>query len=169
MMAMDQFKDYEIFVTGHSLGGALSQLLSFGLAGSPLTEDLPKPITAITFASPLVGNHEWLKAYQKLEKEGKLRHIRVSNNGDHVCCQPAIPFMGYTQTGVNIHLFANKKADVGYRHTRSSYSAFEFSGPLSMHSLTTYLDRLLGNEENLDFMDNTVEEFYEEFAGDCSA
>ena len=51
------YKDYGIFVTGHSLGGALTQLLSFALAGSTITRDeLPKPVIAITYGSPRVGS-----------------------------------------------------------------------------------------------------------------
>jgi len=56
-------KGYKIYVTGHSLGAALSSLLAFKLAGSDLSW-IPKPITCINYASPLVGsgteeeNHE---------------------------------------------------------------------------------------------------------------
>lgn len=140
-----EYKDYNIFVTGHSLGGALMQLLSFGLAGSPLTKD--------------DFNH-W-------KKEGTLRHIRVSNDGDHVAVQPVIPpSMGYSQTGVNVHLFERKKADVGYRNQRSAYSAIQFSNPLTMHLLPSHFSRLVENGNNDDLLKRSVEDFYEEYGGD---
>mmetsp|Transcript_10011 Transcript_10011/g.14992 ORF Transcript_10011/g.14992 Transcript_10011/m.14992 type:complete len:470 (-) Transcript_10011:147-1556(-) len=160
----NRYKDYSIFVTGHSLGGALSQLLSFALAGSTLTRDeFPKPVTAITFASPRVGNRDWLREYQSLEKKGHLRHIRVSNDGDRVCVVPTFP-IGYLQTGVNVHLYSNKKADVDYNKQRSRFSAIQCSNPLTMHGLDSYYERLVGNERNQRIMKYSVEKFYKKYA-----
>jgi hypothetical protein len=169
----DNFADYDIFVTGHSLGGALSQLLAFALSGSELSKDLPTPITAVTFASPQPGNLRYVRAFQKLEAAGKLRHIRVSNAGDHVCVQPAVPFYGYSQTGVNVHVSDGYKADVGYRNQRSAFSAFYSAispfTALKMHGLPTYLERLVGNPDNKDIIDKSIEDFYDEYAGDFTA
>lgn len=166
----DNYADYDIFVTGHSLGGALSQLLAFALSGSELAKELPSPITAVSFASPQPGNLRYVKAFQRLEEEGRLRHIRVSNAGDHVCVQPAVPFFGYSQTGVNVHVSDGYKADVGYRNQRSAFSAFYSAispvTALKMHGLPTYLERLVGNPDNKDIIDKSVEDFYEEYAGD---
>jgi hypothetical protein len=55
------------------------------------------PVIAITFASPNVGDELFNKAYQRLEKKGLVRHIRVSNAGDIV--PVSVPGFGYTQTG----------------------------------------------------------------------
>ena len=165
----DEYKDYDICVTGHSLGGALSQLLSYALAGSDLAKDLPKPITTVTFASPQCGDRNWVKAYQDLEKNDAVRHIRVSNSGDWVCVNPAIPLMGYSQTGVNVHLFNRDPADVGYRNQRSAFSAIQLSNPATMHGLDTYFERLTGFEENLPLVDMKIEEYYRQHAGDYSA
>ena len=58
-----KFPDYNIYVTGHSLGGALSTLLAFTLAS---LEDsrVNKPITCLTIASPRVGNLDLRRAFQ---------------------------------------------------------------------------------------------------------
>ena len=52
-------KDYNIYITGHSLAHSLSVLLSFFLAD--LTT---KPIKIITFGGPRIGNYNWKMAYE---------------------------------------------------------------------------------------------------------
>ncbi len=103
--------DYKLYVTGHSLGAALSTLFSFRAAydsGIPI-----KPVMNISFASPYVGNWEFRKRFQELEKEGKIRHLRVSNEDDIV---PLAPNVGlhwgfpvlYKHVGLNIKLYRNE-------------------------------------------------------------
>jgi hypothetical protein len=72
-------EDYNLYVTGHSVGARLSTLFSIRTA---YDSGIPnKPIINISFGSPYVGNWEFQKHFQKLEKEGKIRHLRVSNEG----------------------------------------------------------------------------------------
>ena len=154
----DRYSEYSIFVSGHSLGGALSQLLAFALAFYSTRDHLPQPITAITIASPQVGNRVWLTNFKQLEKEGFLRHIRLSNDGDRVC---VIPSLGYFQTGVNIHLYPNRKASIEYCKQWPRWSAIQCSSIGKMHLVCTYLDRLL-LENNKDILSKSVEQLYEE-------
>eukprot|EP00956_Cyclotella_meneghiniana_P026445 scaffold57154_cov41-Cyclotella_meneghiniana.AAC.1 len=78
---------YKIYVTGHSLGAALSSLLAFKLAGSDKSW-IPKPITCISYASPFVGTDGFRTAFSLLEKMGLIRYLRVTTDGDTV---PTIP------------------------------------------------------------------------------
>lgn len=78
---------YKIYVTGHSLGGALSSLLAFKLAGSNKSW-IPKPISCISFASPFNGTAGFQKAFTQLEKMGLIRYLRITNDNDVV---PTIP------------------------------------------------------------------------------
>jgi len=103
--------DYKLYVTGHSLGAALSTLFSFRAA---YDSGIPnKPVMNISYASPYVGNWEFRKHFQELEKEGKIRHIRVSNEDDVV---PLAPNVGlhwgfpvlYKHVGLNIKLYSNQ-------------------------------------------------------------
>jgi len=157
------YKDFEICVTGHSLGGALAQLLSCALAGSDRTAGYPSPIFAATYASPQVGDSGWLDAYTKLEKKGRLLHIRISTEEDHVAVHPAIPFMGYTQTGVGVNLRSKEEAIVKYRNAKSAWSAFSATKPWDMHSLDVYNERLLYTQ-NEKYLEKTFQEFYNEHA-----
>jgi alpha-beta hydrolase superfamily lysophospholipase len=62
-LLLEKYPDYKIYVTGHSLGGALSTLLAFRLAA--LEDDhINKPITCLTIASPRVGNLDLRRAFQ---------------------------------------------------------------------------------------------------------
>ena len=74
-----QYPNYKLYVTGHSLGAALSTLVAFSLASCNDTNhiNIPKPITCINFASPRVGNKSFLKACQSLEQSNKLHILRI--------------------------------------------------------------------------------------------
>jgi hypothetical protein len=155
----DEYKDFDVYVTGHSLGGALSQLLAFTLAGNLETAKLPtKKVVAITYASPRVGNKKYQKAFEKLEKDGILRHIRVSNNGDIV---PAAPSFGYYQTGVNMHVKPKGKMKIGYEKDRNMILQIRLSSA-SMHGLQYYHERIF-RKENADIIALDVEGIYSKY------
>lgn len=61
---------YRLYVTGHSLGGALATLFSFYVAASD-EYDIPKPVTCVSVASPRVGEGVFQKAFTFLEKQGE--------------------------------------------------------------------------------------------------
>ena len=62
----NDYSDYRLFITGHSLGGALATLTTVALAGCEIANSIPGifPVTAITFASPRVGN----RGFQNLHR-----------------------------------------------------------------------------------------------------
>jgi hypothetical protein len=78
---------YKVFVTGHSLGGAIASLVAFQMAKSD-DPQIPKPVWCITFASPRVGNAFLARSFDHLEKEGQLCHLRVYNEDDIVAALP---------------------------------------------------------------------------------
>jgi len=155
-----KYAKYQIYVTGHSLGGALTQLFAYTLAGSHDAADLPKPINAISYASPRVGNSYYFDSFKELESDGKLRHIRVSNEGDMVAVMPSV---SYSQTGINIFVRPDKRLEVGYCLDRNAISQFNFDA-LAMHGLDVYHDRLF-IEENEDILGMSIDELYEKYAG----
>jgi len=85
-------KDYKVYVTGHSLGGALATLFSLYVAASigdqTSKEVIPGPITCISVASPRVGDRSFQKAFNYLEQNGLLRHLRIANERDPVTMMP---------------------------------------------------------------------------------
>lgn len=159
------YSDYTLYVTGHSLGGALSQLFAFMIAASDAAKSfLPpnKPVIAVTYASPEVGNKGYEKHFNVLEKQDRLRHLRVSNQGDLVAfiLSTIAPLLGWKQPGVNVHVAPNKAVEIAYDKVKM---AFAFSNPLNMHSLDIYRQRLF-NKHNLglDIDSKCVEDFYNE-------
>lgn len=151
------YSDYSLFVTGHSLGGALAQLFAFMVASTKQTF-LPKnkPVTAVTYASPAVGNHEYQKYFNELESSKELRHLRVTNEGDIVAYGFNILPLGYRQPGVNIHLSEGKKADVAYNRIKKSLR-FAFAN----HMLPVFRDRLPE-----DIVEKDLEDFYKDLGLD---
>ena len=161
----------------YSLGGGLANLFSFKAAqlkakGDERVKHLPEAINALTFAAPVVGNEDFNKEYQYLEKKGVLRHIRVSNEGDLVPTTNFIPPFSfgikgdsslYTQNGVNLLFHHEDEVKVEYRNTKSFASQLGFS-PLTNHKVGEYYDRV-ELEVNKKVYEKTVEELYEE-AGD---
>ena len=91
---------YKVYVTGHSLGAALSTIVAFYLSCDP---DIPKPVSNLNFASPRVGNKIFLKATQIMERTSQLRIVRSVNNNDTVTVAPS---MGYKHVGFQVTTYA---------------------------------------------------------------
>eukprot|EP00884_Botryococcus_braunii_P017013 jgi/Botrbrau1/3996/Bobra.0016s0008.1 len=98
-MAREIMKDdgseqpWKLYVTGHSLGGALAILCAYELK-STRWEGLPQPeVIVYTFGQPMVGNVAFAEDYDKL-----VPHTwRVKNVNDIVTRVPAV--LGYCHVG----------------------------------------------------------------------
>ncbi|GAB3347526.1 lipase family protein [Lysobacter tyrosinilyticus] len=86
-----KYQPTQIYVTGHSLGAALSQLFSLDLA-------ISQPIASINinFASPMVGTDSWQTAYANAISASN--SVRVYNYWDYVPSLPPDKF-GYRTVG----------------------------------------------------------------------
>ena len=80
-------RNWKLYVTGHSLGGALATLFGFYAAASPM---LPLPVTVVSIASPRVGNIEFARTFAEMESQGQIRHLRIVNHKDPVTLGPTI-------------------------------------------------------------------------------
>jgi len=178
----DITSEYKLYTTGHSLGGGLANLFAFHVAHKKENKDdavkhFPNTVTAMTFAAPVIGNHDFNKEYQSLEKKGFLRHVRISNEGDVVPTNN-IPFpisMGikgdttnFTQNGVNLFLLPDgKKMVTGYRNTKTAGSQMQLNvkNTLNNHLFPMYVERV-NMEANKVVYEQTIEELYKENAGD---
>ena len=170
-------KGFHLYVTGHSLGGALSSLLAMKLAASDtlrkeitLKEPIG-PIVNISVASPYVGNESFANAVRLLEEKGWLRHIRITNYCDPVPVAPPKHFLWnkfeslynepYFQTGYNLHLKA--KAENGLEHgfdkERGFFSQFPSFSPIAPHMVADYYKNMENAKDKLETM--TIEGAYE--------
>mmetsp|Transcript_14741 Transcript_14741/g.17159 ORF Transcript_14741/g.17159 Transcript_14741/m.17159 type:complete len:465 (-) Transcript_14741:1718-3112(-) len=112
-----QHPDYKLYVTGHSMGGALATICSFFLASEP---DIVGPVTCIAYSAPRVGDRQFLAATQHLEKMGELRIIRVNPDNDTI---PTTPVLGYAHVGFQVRLFENenKLPDISYPNLQQGF------------------------------------------------
>ncbi|KAG6545659.1 hypothetical protein Mapa_012844 [Marchantia paleacea] len=106
---------WHIYVTGHSLGGALATLFALDLASCHLAKEGRILVTMYNYGSPRVGNRPFAERYNKTVKDS----WRVVNNRDIV---PTVPrLMGYCHVAQPIYLTthdANVMSDLlddGYR------------------------------------------------------
>ena len=116
---VDQYPQYRIFITGHSLGGALATLLAFEL-GAKRDDRIRETISCVSFASPRVGNLAFANAFQSLERTKRIRCLCVANEKDIF---PEIPRTG-TKNPCGIICFGDRI----YRHVGVSFSLLRDGG-----------------------------------------
>ena len=125
-------ENYDIYITGHSLGAALSTLY-----GYELSRQLSNKITVVSFASPRIGNGSFKVAFDKQEN---LKHYRISNKRDIVT---AVPNINFTHVGINITL-TDSKYKIFYNYDYPWYYFTLFTcWSIKEHSISLYLKRLL--------------------------
>lgn len=96
----DQASKWHVYVTGHSLGGALATLLALELSSSQLAKRGAISVTMYNFGSPRVGNKKFAEVYNEKVKDS----WRVVNHRDII---PSIPrLMGYCHVAHPIYLAA---------------------------------------------------------------
>lgn len=96
---------------------------------------------------------------QALERKGRLKHLRISNEGDMV---PTPPVPGYTQNGVNMFLYLDKENEMqlAYRNTKSLLSQASTKA-LANHMFGEYNRRLFDNSGNKEILRKQMGEIYE--------
>ena len=152
--SMNHEQGYNVYITGHSMGGALATMFSLKLAGAgDEHDDIPRPITCITYGAPFSGTQGYRTAMEHLEHSKLIRHLRVVNGDDVV---PTIPSMSLLRmramkhTGIQLRL--NKS---GYLLEHSSRANFKTAWrnnifkSVRKHSLHITESRLEQNAEQL--------------------
>lgn len=133
---LDTHPDFSIYITGHSLGGALSTLF-----GYMLSNEIDNQITVVSFASPRVGNYKWKQAFNA---KNNLTHYRITNNRDIVT---AFPLYRYHHVGHNIKLFNDTYKLIENNAHRSWYEETIFTcWRVSDHDCELYYNRLTSTE-----------------------
>nr|GMD62939.1 uncharacterized protein LOC109176470 isoform X1 [Ipomoea batatas] len=91
---------WHVYVTGHSLGGALATLLALELSSSQLAKRGAISVTMYNFGSPRVGNKKFADVYNEKVKDS----WRVVNHRDII---PTVPrLMGYCHVAQPVYLAA---------------------------------------------------------------
>jgi hypothetical protein len=122
---LGKYQPTRLYVTGHSLGAALSQLFTLDLAVSqPMTQQ------NINFASPMVGTGSWQAAYQATVAAGG--SVRVYNYWDYVPSLPPAEF-GYKSVGAGFGTSFHVKGE-WFPHELSRHSIVNLTTVLT-HAL----------------------------------
>jgi hypothetical protein len=108
---LKQNEGYKLYITGHSLGGALGLLTALEAGtrfGTPVL-----PVTFVGIANPRGGTEAFRDAITILEKEGRLRCICVHGHLDLVPMIPASPSntkksRRFCQSGIELVLESDK-------------------------------------------------------------
>ena len=146
---------YRIYVTGHSLGAALSSLFAFNLAGSSKSW-VTKPITCISYASPFNGSGGFQTAFTQLEKMGLIRYLRVTNANDAVPTLPpfSLGLRKRLMKHVGIHLrLTGDSFSLSHPNTNGLFIALRNSvlkpiwNVLKYHDLKTHEYRMYAHKE----------------------
>ncbi|KAL5215430.1 hypothetical protein ABZP36_006831 [Zizania latifolia] len=89
---------WHVYVTGHSLGGALATLLALELSSSQIAKSGVIFVTMYNFGSPRVGNRRFAEVYNAKVKDS----WRVVNHRDII---PTVPrLMGYCHVEAPVYL-----------------------------------------------------------------
>jgi hypothetical protein len=172
-----KYKDYNLFVTGHSLGGSLSTLFATRAAA---LHEFDIMVTNVSFASPFVGNQEFRNEFYSLEMNKKIRHLRITNSQDCVplipCCTLPVPeFDTYKHVGMNIRLYADDlfsptyrrfypkigSVNIALRNTINNNIVLGLSvGIIGKHLCPEYTKRLTNSKMEKDLKKITLDELY---------
>ncbi|XXG61805.1 hypothetical protein AAC387_Pa05g0323 [Persea americana] len=112
----DDMPKWHIYVTGHSLGGALATLLALELSSSQMAKYGAISVTMYNFGSPRVGNKRFAELYNEKVKDS----WRIVNHRDII---PTVPrLMGYCHVAQPVYLAAGDFRDALFQ------ANMEFSG-----------------------------------------
>jgi hypothetical protein len=131
---LKQHDDYTVYVTGHSLGGALSTLY-----GYQLSKCITQNVIIASFASPRVGDAKFKSDFDNCKN---LTHYRFTNHRDVVTSTPTF---FYKHVGQSIQLSNNSyKFCPNYNYSIWTFSLF-VCYKVSEHYCDLYHSRLKNN------------------------
>lgn len=118
-MLLRQHPGFSLYMTGHSLGGALSTLCAFYAACDDELISLAANHRVVVYsvASPFCGNWKFRHAFQELERQRRLQHLRIANLEDMVTLLPfAVPKATFLSPALSmIHGGGNLYKHVGIK------------------------------------------------------
>lgn len=135
LLEEEEYKEYDVYVTGHSLGGGLSTLFSYLLA----KQEKGINVTCISFASPRVGNIYFARDFNHLQN---VMHYRCFNSHDIVAY---VPNYRYYHCGIRVKLYKDNIQILRPLKDIDSPSFWRWWS-ISQHKCMEYCKRLKNNE-----------------------
>lgn len=117
-----EYPDHHFYIAGHSLGGSLATLAAFLLVSH---QQIPKPFTVITFGELAVGDLQFRRAFQAMERKKYIRSLRIVADGDlmpllyghggiPLARLPRLQSNVYRQVGNQLKIYQNRKCTISY-------------------------------------------------------
>jgi hypothetical protein len=135
--------DFDICVTGHSLGGALAEVFAVFLTANlnAFEEDLPiiPDVTCIPVGSMITGDAHFGRTLSYLERNDGLRYLRVTNEDDPVVYFP--PLEEYALSGMQLRLNREHGHALWDPRTGRNYAPFTLNSARNKSSRWKHLDR----------------------------
>jgi hypothetical protein len=164
---LDANPGYKVYITGHSLGGALALLTSVQASVRFARPGIP--VTCVTVANPRVGDNRFRGAIQSLEQNKMLRLLTVHNSLDLVpsmpnrlcrcdfcrpnkfCMPGIIMILNKRSFSITYHSATN---DTRWEELKGEFQRlliviFCFYQMGLSHDYRTYLDRLVAQKDKL--------------------
>lgn len=139
-------RDLKIWVTGHSLGGALSSLASTTILNHMENDSSYDFEGVYTFGQPRVGNSEFIENLDTSYEKHDVSVMRF-RNGDDMVSQIPWNWMGYRHTGNLMHLRADDVLDTDAAE-QDPGGTDAVDGSMADHSIDTmYYPRIVQHYE----------------------
>jgi len=165
------WRQYSLYITGHSLGGALANIMGLLCALDPdIRKWFKGPPTVVAVANPRLGNYSYRELYHELQEKGFLRCVRVLAPDDVV--PYVLPVVsGYNHVGARILLYPEApviRRDVEFPN-RDQFFAYDFTGiyvkSTKEHQTRFYTERIRAALAELSpgsDLDVTIEEIFQQ-------
>jgi len=99
---------FSLYVTGHSMGGALAAMFGFNASLDRRFAQKGNPVRLFTFAAAIPGRISFAKAFQYQEKVGLIQHLRITNDNDIVPLAHPQSETTFAHTGISLILHEDK-------------------------------------------------------------
>lgn len=131
---LKNYENYKLYITGHSLGGALSILFSYYLS-----KNINQDINVITYGSPKIGD---FKFYENFNKVKNIKLTRIINDNDIIVSFPKI---NYYHVGDFIEL--NEVNVKYYKNEETNYYTYSIFKKYSLndHFCKNYYINIINN------------------------
>ena len=110
-------EEYDIYLSGHSLGGALCTIMGYLLSKELILNNYNNKIIIISFGSPRIGNYSWRIDFDNCKN---IEKYRVVYDNDIVT---ALPFINYYHVGTVIRL-SDLKTEIIKSYNYNKYYDF---------------------------------------------
>lgn len=168
--ALEQYPGYRLYITGHSLGGALCSLVALSAAARFGTET--RPVSCFPIANPRAGDRNFADAIYQLEQAGRLRCCAIHNHLDVIPRKPTKLFrwknrahQQFCPIGYQLLLRPDGLAVTHTQDDNSDSLLMEMKRTLSLpnvpkeHNYQEYWKRLVALRDTLSAM--SLNEWYE--------